>query len=83
MKRNIIIVFLLLTTLVFIVFAFIKADEASKLRVIAEQERAAAEELRDEAVSLRDIAQQRAADAIRERSRAEDLAVQLQECKTQ
>ncbi|MEM7297852.1 MAG: High-affnity carbon uptake protein Hat/HatR, partial [Bacteroidota bacterium] len=68
----IILAIAVLVSLTFVIYAFVKADEADKAKIRADEERLAAEELRDEAVSLRDKAQQSAADAIKQTRIAED-----------
>lgn len=71
MKKNILITILILSNLIFIVYAFVKADEASKSRIQADVQRQEAEKLRDEAVFL----QAKALEA------AEELTMQLEQCK--
>ena len=61
-----------LVSLSFLIYSFIKADEADKARILAEEQRLAAEELRDQAVELRENAEQSAAEALREKARAEE-----------
>ncbi|MEQ9467849.1 MAG: High-affnity carbon uptake protein Hat/HatR [Ekhidna sp.] len=52
-----------LVSLSFLIYSFIKADEADKARVLAEEQRQEAVRLRDQAVELQNKAQQSAAEA--------------------
>ncbi|MEQ9468318.1 MAG: hypothetical protein RLN88_12970 [Ekhidna sp.] len=61
MKKNIPIILLSITTLFFLLYAFIKADEAEKAGIMAEEQRWEAEKLRDQAMALQEAAQEAAA----------------------
>ncbi|MEP1033332.1 hypothetical protein [Ekhidna sp.] len=79
MAKNVIIVILILITAFSMIYAFIKADEAGKSRIIAEQQRLEAEKLRDEAVILQLRAQESAAEALRQHQLAEEA---LRDCQS-
>ncbi|WP_420318782.1 High-affnity carbon uptake protein Hat/HatR [Ekhidna sp.] len=60
-----------LVSLSFLIFSFIKADEAEKQKNFAEEQQREAEKLRDEAVLLQNQAQESAAEAIKEKANAD------------
>ena len=79
MKKNILIILLILSNLFFVVYAFIKADEASKSQILANEARAESETLRDEAVMLQQKAQESAAEAMNQMQLAKKA---LEDCQS-
>lgn len=67
-----------LMSLSFMIYAFIKADEAEKAAYLSRQE---AEQLRDEALVLQEAAQESAAEAKRQEVLSLDLREALEACK--
>lgn len=75
-----------LVSLSFLIYSFIKADEADKARIEAEAQKLEAEKLRDQAVQLRDNAEKSATEAKRQealaleqRDKAEAATIQANE----
>ncbi|MEQ6165575.1 High-affnity carbon uptake protein Hat/HatR [Ekhidna sp. MALMAid0563] len=69
-----------LVSLSFLIYSFIKADEAEKARIAADEQRIEAEKLRDQAVQLQEAAQQSAAEA---RAAEADALAQKEEADKQ
>ncbi|WP_421765176.1 hypothetical protein [Ekhidna sp.] len=69
----------ILISLTFLVYAFIKADEAKKLRVLLDIAHQESEILRDQATELQQRAMEEAAEALQQRYLAEKV---LQDCQT-
>jgi energy-coupling factor transporter ATP-binding protein EcfA2 len=60
-----------LVSLTFLIYAFIKANDAEREKRVADEQRLEAEKLRDQAESLTEAAQKSAAEALREKANAE------------
>ena len=78
MKKNILITFLLITTVFSFVYSFIKADEAVKSANEALSAQKEADRLRDEAVSIAERAQEAAAEARMQEMRAQKALADCQ-----
>ncbi|MEO9485575.1 MAG: hypothetical protein ABJG47_19095 [Ekhidna sp.] len=74
MKKNILIVILTLVAIFFLLYSFIKADEAEKSAIEAQVER-------ERAVELQNMATEAAAEAQRQTALAVKLAVELKDCQ--
>ena len=75
--------FLALMSLSFLIYSFIKADEAEKSSEEARVYQKEAEALRDEAVSLMEMAQEAVAEAKKQEAISLELKEALEACKNQ
>ncbi|MEM7298886.1 MAG: hypothetical protein AAF391_11545 [Bacteroidota bacterium] len=81
MKKNLIIVILVLFTVLSMFYSYVKASEAENAMIMAEEQKLKVEELKDEANLIRDRAQQAAADAIKQKAIAEDALKHAEESR--
>lgn len=81
MKKNILIIILGITTIFFLIYAFIKADEATKAAMEAQMERDEAVLLLKQAEELKAEAERQAEKSRRLRAIANELRAALEECK--
>ncbi len=82
MKKNILIVILILITIFSMLYAYIKADEATKERMISELARNEALEEKKRGDAIANLAAARAAEAIQAKEEAEKLRNQLADCQS-
>ncbi len=82
MNKNIIIVILLIITVFFLLYAFIKADEAAKAGMAANVAQQEAAEQTNRAEEHSRIALEAAALAKMNEAKALDLELQLKECQS-
>ncbi|MEP1095539.1 MAG: hypothetical protein ABJG78_10535 [Cyclobacteriaceae bacterium] len=82
MKKNIIIVLLLFATILFGFYGSIKASEAEKNLVVAQEQKAAAQKNAMEALAQSQLAIARAAEAEEARATAEQLKWELERCRS-
>lgn len=80
MKKNIIIIILIVIAVFTTLYAFIKADEAKKAGMEASLSQQEVERMRDQAVALQEAAQESAAEALRQKTLAEQA---LADCENQ
>lgn len=78
MKKNILIVVLLIISTLLLVYSFIKADEADKERVLAEMKHLEVVELRKENEELQATAQAAAKEAREQALRAQEALAECQ-----
>lgn len=81
MKKNIVIVVLVIVSLFFVFYAFIKADEAAKAGIEAQMQREQAELLQKEADVLKEEALMVATEAKRQEAIAIAMKNELEACK--
>jgi len=81
MKKNILLVFFVFLSGISVSYSYLKANEASMARQIADDMRLEAERLRDEAVLLQEAAMQSAAEARLQMQRAEDAAAMARQAE--
>lgn len=81
MKKNIIIIILIVIAVFTILYAFIKADEAKKAGMEASLSQQEVERMRDEAIVLQQAAEESAAEAKRQEAMSLDLMEELKTCK--
>lgn len=82
MKKNITIILLVLLSSTFLIYAFIKADEAEKANIEAEEQRKNAIELQELAVKHKEQALTVAAEAKRLEAQALELKDALVACQS-
>lgn len=82
MKKNIVITILSFLLILFVLFGFIKANEAEKNFMVAETAQAEAQENAMEAMKQSEIAISRAVEAEEATVSAEQLAQQLEKCQS-
>lgn len=82
MKKNILIVVLILSNLIFIVYAFIKADESERAGIEANAQRQEAIKLKDEAVEQADRAMKSQIEATNQKMMADQLRIELEKCQS-
>ena len=89
MKKNIVIIFLILVSMTLIVYAKIKANEAEKAASEAQLSKEEGEKLRDAAVMLQQNALEEAAkaraaeaEALRQKQIADMATLKVQECQS-
>ena len=81
MKKNILLVFFIVLSGIFIFYSYLKANEASMARQMADDMRLEAESLRDEAIFLQEAAVQSAAEARLQMQRAEEAAAMARQAE--
>lgn len=82
MKKNIVISILILISAIFLVYAKIKATEAEKNAVMAQEAWHEAEILNDQVELLKEKAEMAAAEALKQHSLANETMAKLKECQS-
>lgn len=83
MKKNIALIILTLIAALAMFYAYVKASEADQSRELAQEQRLKTERHKDEAIVLQQKALDEAVRATKAQALADDLALQLKECKGQ
>lgn len=82
MKKNILIIILILITSAFMFYAYLKANQAEQSRELSETARNEALMEKERADALADLAMARAAEATKNQAEAEQQRMLLEECQS-
>lgn len=81
MKKNILLIFLLIVSASLVIYSYIKANDAEKAQKEAQLTRQEAERLSKKAVQLQERALDAAANAVKQQHLAEKIMEELVECR--